>query len=99
MRDVSELKHLKSGVIKNVEVITAPGAKYDATVSAVIRVRTVKKQGEGLSGSFLSKLSYNGFLNGFEQVNLNYQHKGLEIFSTFYAPTIRISKLLICSKR
>lgn len=87
VRDVSELKRLKSSDIKNVEVITAPGAKYDATVSAVIRVKTVKKQGEGISGSFISKLSYNGFLNGFEQVNLNYQHKGLEIFSTLYTPT------------
>lgn len=66
MRDVDELKRLKSGDIKNVEIITSPGAKYDATVSSVIRVKTVKKKGEGLSGSFISKLSYNGFLNGFE---------------------------------
>lgn len=87
VRDVSELKRLKSSDIKNVELITSPSAKYDATVASVIRVKTVKKQGEGLSGSLISKLSYNGMLNGFEQVNLNYQHKGLEIFSTLYAPT------------
>ena len=84
VRDVDELKRLKSGDIKNVEIITSPGAKYDATVSSVIRVKTVKKKGEGLSGTFISKLSYNGFLNGFEQANLNYQHKGLELFSTLY---------------
>ena len=87
VRDVSELKRLKSSDIKNVELITSPGAKYDATVSSVIRVKTVKKQGEGLSGSLISKLSYNGLLSGFEQVNLNYQYKGLEIFSTLYVPT------------
>lgn len=84
VRDFDELKRLKSGDIKNVEIITSPGAKYDATVSSVIRVKTVKKKGEGLSGTFISKLSYNGFLNGFEQANLNYQHKGLELFSTLY---------------
>ena len=87
VRDVDELKRLKSGDIKNVEIITSPGAKYDATVSSVIRVKTVKKKGEGLSGSFISKLFFNGFLNGFEQANLNYQHKGLELFSTLYAPS------------
>lgn len=87
VRDVNELRRLKSDDIKNVELITSPGAKYDATVSSVIKVKTVKKQGEGLSGSLTSKLSYNGLLNGFGQVNLNYQHKGLEIFTTFYVPT------------
>lgn len=87
VRDVEELKRLKSSDIKNVEIVTSPGAKYDATVSSVIRVKTVKKQGEGLSGSLVSKLSYNGLLNGLEQVNLNYHHKGLEIISTLYVPT------------
>lgn len=88
VRDVGELKRLKSSDIKNVEIITSPGAKYDATVSSVIRVKNVKKKREGLSGSFISSLSYNDFLNGFEQANLNYQHKGLELFGTLYAPSM-----------
>ena len=85
VRDVNELRRLKSDDIKNVEIITSPGAKYDATVSSVIRVRTVKRQGEGLSGSFISQASYNEKFGGFEQVDLKYQHKGLEVFSTLFA--------------
>ena len=45
VRDSRELQRLKSDAIKNVEIITSPGARYDATVSSVIRIRTVKKQG------------------------------------------------------
>lgn len=84
VRDVNELRRLKSDEIKNVEIITSPDAKYDATVSSVIRVRTVKRLGEGLSGSFISQGSYNEKLAGFEQVDLKYQHKGLEVFSTLF---------------
>ena len=50
VRDSRELQRLKSDAIKNVEIITSPSARYDATVSSVIRIRTVKKQGEGMSG-------------------------------------------------
>ena len=85
VRDVNELRRLKSDDIKNVEIITSPSAKYDATVSSVIRVRTVKRQGEGLSGSFISQASYNEKFGGFEQVDLKFQSKGLEVFSTLYA--------------
>ena len=39
MRDVSELDRLKSEDIKSVELITTPGARYDATVRAVVKIR------------------------------------------------------------
>ena len=37
LRDLSELDQLKSEDIKNVELITSPGARYDASVKAAIR--------------------------------------------------------------
>ena len=49
VRDKSELKQLKSVDIKSVDVITAPGAKYNAEVNAVIRIKTLKPQGDGCS--------------------------------------------------
>lgn len=42
-----ELERLNSDEIKNVELITNPGSKYDATVKAVIRIQTVKRKGDG----------------------------------------------------
>ena len=49
MRDDSELKRLRSEDIRDVEVINNPGAQYDAQVRAVVRIRTRKLQGDGLS--------------------------------------------------
>lgn len=46
MRDASELKRLHSEDIRDVEVINAPGAQYDAQVRAVVRIRTRKQQGD-----------------------------------------------------
>ncbi|WP_288860566.1 TonB-dependent receptor plug domain-containing protein [uncultured Bacteroides sp.] len=42
VRDASELDQLASGNIRNVEVVTNPGARYDASVKAVIRIQTKK---------------------------------------------------------
>ncbi|MBQ2216559.1 MAG: carboxypeptidase regulatory-like domain-containing protein, partial [Prevotella sp.] len=49
VRDANELKRLKSIDVKNVEIITSPGAKYNAEVNAVIRIKTLKPQGDGFS--------------------------------------------------
>lgn len=44
VRNQSELEQLNSDEIKNVELITNPGARYDASVKAVVRIQTVKRQ-------------------------------------------------------
>lgn len=82
MRDASELNELKSQDIVSVEVITNPGAKYDASVQSVIRIKTRKVQGEGWGGHLRSSFyqgemsrTYNAFL-------WNYRHHGLDIFGT-----------------
>ena len=47
MTDPDELDRLLSNEIQSVEVITNPGAQYDASIRAVVRIRTVRRQGEG----------------------------------------------------
>lgn len=47
VHDLQELKQLRSTDILSVEVINNPGAQYDATVNAVVRIKTVKRQGDG----------------------------------------------------
>ena len=49
VQNARELKQLKSTDIKSVDVITSPGAKYNAEVGAVIRIKTKKHQGDGIS--------------------------------------------------
>ena len=47
MRDISELDQLNSADIRDVEIIRNPGARYDASVKAVIRINTVRRAGDG----------------------------------------------------
>jgi hypothetical protein len=49
MQDQMELQRLQPSDIKNIEVISNPGARYDASVKSVIRITTKKPQGEGFS--------------------------------------------------
>ena len=83
MRDVSELDNLNSADIKNVEIVTNPGARYDATVKAVIRVNTVRKAGDGFSFDIYSRYGQSKFVDIAEQLNVNYRKKGWDIFGTF----------------
>ena len=57
VQNARELKQLKSTDIKSVDVITSPGAKYNAEVGAVIRIKTKKHQGDGISVEAYSQVS------------------------------------------
>jgi len=79
VRDPSELKQLKSVDIKSVDVITSPGAKYNAEVNAVIRIKTLKTQGEGLSLMVTSDTWKNNKWNNYDDLTLKYRTRGLEV--------------------
>ena len=60
--DATEIERLNSSDIKDIEVITNPGARYDATVSAVIRIHTVRKVGDGFGFDVRTSAYYLGKL-------------------------------------
>ena len=83
VQDTEELKRLKSHDIREVEVINNPGAAYDASTGAVVRIKTRRLRGEGLSGRMdLSDAQAlkSGNNNLSSSVNLNYRHAGVDIF-------------------
>ncbi len=80
MRDASELDQLSSEDIRSVEVVQNPGARYDATVSAVVRIRTVKRQGEGFGISLRSTYDQSQNADFVEQADVNYRHNSLDVF-------------------
>ena len=80
VRDPSELKQLKSVDIKSVDIITSPGARYNAEVNAVIRIKTLKTQGEGLSMMVTSDTWKNNKWNNYDDLTLKYRTGGLEAF-------------------
>ena len=82
--DVSELDRLQSNEIQSVEVITNPGAQYDATVRAVVRIRTIRRQGDGfgfnLNASDAQSLRWAKGNDPFGAINVNYRTGGLDFF-------------------
>ena len=84
LTDLQELRNIQSDNIKNVEVIQNPGARYDASVNAVIIIRTKRTAGEGL-GVELNSWSRkgHGFANN-ERINLTYRKGGLELFVNLF---------------
>ena len=82
VRDAKELKQLKSTDIKSVDIITSPGARYNAEVSAVIRIKTIRQQGDGLSVEAYSQTKYNSWWTNYEDLTVKYRTGGLEVFAT-----------------
>ena len=82
LRDESELDNLSSADIKEVEIVHNPGARYDASVKAVIRIYTVRKTGDGFGFDLRSTYLQTENTDLREQLNLNYRHKGWDIFGT-----------------
>ncbi len=84
LRDLQELKNIQSDNIRNVEVIPNPGARYDASVNAVIIIRTKRAAGEGLGVELSSwSRSGRGYANN-ERINLTYRTGGLELFANLF---------------
>lgn len=82
VRDNAELELLNSNEIKSVDVVQNPGARYDATVRAVIRIKTIRKQGEGFGFDLRSSWMQSENTDLVETANINYRYKGLDVFGT-----------------
>ena len=81
VRNMGDLKQLKSTDVKSVDVITAPGAQYNAEVNAVIRIKTLKPQGDGFSLMATSQTWRNNQWNNYDDLTLKYRSGGLEAFA------------------
>ena len=79
-----ELERLNSDEIKNVELITNPGSKYDATVKAVIRIQTVKRKGDGFGIDLRSSYYQSQNTDSYNHWNINYRHNNWDIFVDGY---------------
>ncbi len=84
LQNQTELDQISSEDIQSVELITSPGAKYDATVGSVILIKTKRPQGEGFS--FNTQASY--YLGEGPDLalglNWNYRHRGLDVFGSVW---------------
>ena len=84
MTDATELDRLLSHEIQSVEVINNPGAQYDATVRAVVRISTIKRKGEGFGFNVNltdeQSLRVKKFNDPDAALNVNYRTGGVDLF-------------------
>ena len=84
LTDLQELRNIQSDNIKNVEVIQNPGARYDASVNAIIIIHTKRTTGEGLGVELTSwSRKGRGYANN-ERINLTYRTGKLELFANLF---------------
>ena len=82
--DDSELRNLMSEDIKSIDVVSNPGAEYDGEVRCVVRIRTVKRQGDGFSYAITSQAQQQIYDNhdfdpSWSVLDLNYRTGGWDI--------------------
>ncbi|MCI5777181.1 MAG: carboxypeptidase-like regulatory domain-containing protein, partial [Bacteroidales bacterium] len=82
--DNSELRNLMSEDIKSIDVVSNPGAEYGGEVRCVVRIRTVKRQGEGFSFSLTSQAAKHIYKchdaePSWSVLDLNYRKNGLDV--------------------
>ena len=91
VRNQQELDQLSSDNIKSVEVVSNPGARYDASVKAVIRIMTKKVAGEGFgidNRLVVRHIDEYGW-SVFDQLNLNYRKNGFDLSGMLLAGSYR----------
>lgn len=91
VRNQQELDQLSSDNIKSVEVVSNPGARYDASVKAVIRIFTKKVAGEGFgfdNRAVLRNIDEYGWAV-YDQLNLNYRRNGFDISAMLHGGSFR----------
>lgn len=86
MNDAMELERLNADNIKNVEVITNPGARYQASVKCVIRITTKRVEGDGFGFEAMARALYNNYSKWDEtgRFNFNYRIAGFDLTGTLY---------------
>lgn len=84
MLDWNELRQLSSDMIKDVQIIMNPGVEYDSSVTAVIKITTLRPAGEGLGGYVAAEAGKGDDFKHNEWLFLNYRKKNTDVFVNGY---------------
>ena len=79
IRNEDELYQLSADNIKDIEVITNPGAKYGSEVNAVVRLIT-RKSNKGFGISLRADNEFSRYYSGGQQLDVNFRKDKFELF-------------------
>lgn len=78
------LKGMQATQIDQIEIMTNPPAKFDASGnSGVINIKTKKNKVKGFNGNLTAGLSQGSYFRTNESVNMNYRNGKVNIFGTY----------------
>lgn len=78
------LKSMQSAQIESIEIISNPGARYEAnSTGGIINIKTKKSKGDGLNGNLSLSEGYNKYLVSANSVDLNFRKKAFNIFGSY----------------
>lgn len=82
--DDTELRNLMSEDIQSIDVVSNPGAAYSGSVRCVVRIKTIKRQGQGLSFALTSQAKKYTTCKDFDPswsvLDINYRVGGWDFF-------------------
>ena len=80
--DPDELRGLMSEEVRAIEVVNNPGAAYGAEIKSVVRIKTIRRQGEGFGFALTSQakqhLTCKDFEPSWSVLDLNYRKGNLD---------------------
>lgn len=80
VRDDNELQMLRSENIKNIQIVTSPGAEYGSDVKAVIKIQTRHSFAKGLSGKVTSQTVGKRIWEETAMADLSYNWSHWQVF-------------------
>lgn len=93
MSSKEELQLLTSKDIESIDIITAPGARYDAGCNSVIRIKTIKKLSDFMGGFVTSRIGYAKELCGNGSASVTYRKNGFDFtLYPYYSNSVTAEK-------
>ena len=81
---ISYLRAIPAGSVENIELISQPSSKYDASgISGMINIRTKKTMEQGINIAVSSGLERGKCTRGNETLTLNFRHKKLNLYAGY----------------
>ena len=78
------LKNLSANQLDQIEIMTQPSAKYDASGnSGIINIKTKKNKANGFNGNFSTSAIFANYFKNTNSVNFNWRKNKLNVFGTY----------------
>lgn len=81
LNNYNELYALSSKEVDAIEILSNPGARYGTEVRSVILIKTIKKQGDGLSGTISAGARFARYAQQSDNASFNYRIGNIDVFS------------------